>query len=436
MAMRVAYLWGWCTALTLGVAYFSLSNQSLALIGTRAFGGPALDVLQEHGLVLLFVDASVAHFQQGLPYLLLGLSAGLALRALGAWRSRRRRRERQGVQRVVDRWGVITQMHGAPLEHEPNVGVWALPRARESSLPAGLSVIERDALALLSRHRDWPADLEGYHHASLATHAVNAWQEALAQHGTGSLPAMIALCHDLGKIRAFAKRADGSFERVSHHPSETMQVVRDLPGITQLPREQRDKFLDLLSAVVTGKVALDLTEDERAIVRAARRADFVSTASEHGQSHRNTLLDPAALAQLLQPDAIALVAELNVNQSKDASTAEQGCYVSAAQRLWLPLTVLHRQMLKILPPEIVLGLPLTVQQPARLEPSAVTLMAQLAATLFELEAVVDGKQAQGGMFQVRTGRRTWQAAVAIAAVQLPEALRNRWGTWKYEIDIL
>jgi hypothetical protein len=431
--LRVAYLWLWLTGITLVCNYFLLGRAGLAKLAAHELGPRAIGLLHEQGPVALYSYSIGASVMRGVPYFLIGAGLGLSCRAIGWWRAYQRRRVSRSVQVRRDRWGGALEMHGAPLEHDSDIGFYKLPKPR--TLHASMSPLERDAFALLHSHSDWPADLDNYHGVSLAQHAANAWRTAVERHGVGSLAAMIALCHDLGKIEAYRTTGTGTFVRVSHHASETLAVVRRLPGLLELATPVREAFLRLLSAAVTGAIPVDLKEGERAILRTYQHADFGATGEERGAARDDAPIDAAAVVRLVEADRLVLLRKLNINQRVDASTAAHGWYVPEADRLWLGLAGVHRQLLEILPMEIVQGLPAALRKRTKLEQEALSFLAQIVAQLFDAEEVVDGRRGQHGVFSVRSALASWQA-VAIRATAIPTDMKSGWGSWRYEIDIL
>lgn len=433
MTLRVAYLWIWLVGLTLTGCYFALGNTGLAHFAARELGPQSIDLLGQQGVVPLYLYSVGANVVRGVPYLVIGLAVGLMCRGLGWARAYRRRRDANAVHTRRDRWGGSLEMHRAPLEYDPNVGFCALPAP--TVLPAGMSPVERDAFALLHLHPDWPADLENYHGTSLALHTRNAWQLAVQRYGMGSLTAMVAVCHDLGKLRAYRKSESGTFTRVGHHPAETLTVVRSLPGLLELPLPQRDEFLQLLTAAVTGAVPLNFPEDKRAILRAYQSSDFRATRDERNAAEEETVVDPDAIARLVEGDRMALLRSLNINQSIDASTAALGWYVPSSDRLWLFLEAVHRQLLALLPVEIVQGLPSRLRKRNKLQANELAFLAQVIAQWFDVDEVVDGKTGAGGVFELRSKRVScW--AVAVRAESIPADVKNTWGGYAHEIDIL
>jgi hypothetical protein len=267
---------------------------------------------------------------------------------------------------------------------------------------------------------------------SLATHTRNVWQRACAQHGMGSIQAMLAVCHDLGKIRAYAKRSAGTWEVVGMHRALTLQIVLGLNGVLEINEPARRVFMRLLTALTTGAVPVDASDEERRILRECKGYDFGVSAEERAEN-RQERITAARVADLISAEVPALLGRLNVNRCLDASVAPEGLYAPDQMLLFLPEKTLRKHIASALPSEIVTELRLT-DRSSGTHPATEFAVA-VARRVFDLVDVVADRQATNGLFRVTSGTVAMPDVLALRTNALPNRLTKQWGAWKYEIDV-
>jgi len=433
MALRVAYLWTWLVVGTLALCYALMTADGLIEFAGRSLGDDAPGAAR-HGQPILYLSAVARHLADSAWLLPAGAGMGLLCRLIDAARSWRQRGAERRVSTIVDRFGIRLTMFQAPLEHHPDVRDLKISPLDGARLPAGLSPIERDALGLLAAHPDVPADVEGHHGVSLATHSYRAWTLACKRHGIGSLEAQVALCHDLGKIRAYAKDESGQWVRRALHRSLTLQIVRDFDGYLETDEQARTALMEALTALLTNCVPVDLSERARAIVRSAKHVDFKATAEEK-RSQDEVRIDPQALADLLRGSIVSLLAELNINRKRDAAAPVEGFYVAETAALLIPEPALRARIAQALPGEMADAFRRDPGAERKASPVR-DLVVRAVQLLFDTYSVYADKPAKDGTFHIKSRIRAYEHVIAINTTSFPATLTQSWGRWNYEVDIV
>lgn len=386
-----------------------------------------------------------------MPYLVIGGSVGVACHVALFIRRRSLTKMSSQVNVKSDRFGVKVSMLNAPLEHDPDrldlqYGVVNLHR-----LPKGISPLEIDALRLLAAYPSVPADVDGIHGSTLAEHSFNAWKVACERHQAGSLQAKLALLHDLGKLRAYSQSDKSIWIRQGMHRAAALQVVRDFPSFISMPPKERGQLMMLMTALLTNYIPVDMSEEDRAVLRSARHADFKATdAEKHAQPMNSdgvneevnsdepeeaVTLDAEGVYELLKDSVAIILGEMNINRAVDANATLEGFYLPELKALLLPEQWLRHHIAKSLPQEITTRLDLT-QKGTKGKHPARELIVDVAYLLFETFDVFGDKEPTDGTFNIQTAIRVVEDVIAIKADQLPDALKTKWGKWNYEIDVL
>ncbi len=436
MWLRVGYLWLWLVGVTFFACYATLGNESLARFATDALGAEAFAMLSERGALKLYTAAVAANVHEVLPFLALGAALGALCRLIDWSRRFFKRRAAARVNVVTDRFGGRVIMHQAALEHDPNAAMPLLRLSKREPVPAGASPIEREVLALLAAHPEIPADPDGVHGVSLFDHSLNTWERACTQHGAGSLVATLSLCHDLGKLLAYVPDADGDYRRIAIHQPLALQLVRRLPAFAQLDAPARDRFIRLLTALVTGAIPIDTTDEDRAILRACKGADYAATGAERAaqEEEERAATDPSQVASLVRTALPSLLQALNVNRCHDRSVRPEAIYLPEKNRLLLPLASLRKRIPSVLPAEIELGIDLAVPEKRAKQANAFVLA--VARAVLDLDTVFEGASADDGLFMMRSGHFYEPNVVVVRAEGFADSLIKQWGMWSYEIELV
>ncbi len=442
MFLRVGYLWSVLVVLTLSISYRLMSRETLASYSYRILREDALQIAQSQGALVLYLSSVATGIFECLPYIGAGLFLGSVCRLVSLARFVRRRRRDSQIHKLVDRYGVSISMYHAALEHNPNVRDLPIGEVDTSRLPAATSPLEVDAMRLLAAHSAIPADLDGHHGTSLAEHSYSVWQAACARHGAGTVEAQLAICHDLGKIRAYAKDSSGRWAMQGMHQPLSLQIVRDLDAFVLMPESKRREFIDLFTALQTGSIPADFTEHERSILRAAQHADFKTTAQEkdavaalEAETEAEPPLDAMALRDLLESSIFDVVAKMNINRALDVGAQLEGFYIAESKVLFVPEKWIRKRIAEILPDEITRPLELTLPSNKSIHPAR-NITVETMRLLFDTYDVFDDKPAKDGTFRLQSGVRTVEDVIAIKTTDFPEAITRIWGKWKNEIDIL
>lgn len=430
MGIRVTVLFVLITTIALLWNLHDTTTRALADNALSVAGNSALDWAHHgpHGMYIRTVLARAAWWG-------MGLLGGATIAGVMSTVTRvNEQRSAAGSKVVTDRFGAALFMKSEAMKYEMDVSPIAVAPVtlRVTGIDATkITQFERDAMGCIHAHGDIPADVDGHHGSTLLEHTINVWAQAAKRHGAGSIQALMAAAHDLGKVLSY-KKIDGVWVKTNNrHEQLSVTVARLLPGFMHLEEPVRRSLISAMIATVSGWTPNDMGQDVKQAITDTRLADMSATA---GEKLAKNWAQPSLLEPFVRSAIVKMLTTANINRSRDQSAPHDGIYVSGRHIIFVKIRTIRKYVSEQLPMDARISLradkdPHSVSHDAN-EP----IMRCLKATGMCL-VTIDDVRSESGYYKIRSGRTMYDWIVAIPDSLAEETLQTIWGDWEYDVDV-
>lgn len=434
---RLILLWSLLTILTVGGFYLAMPTEELVHLAIANLGTSAVQIAAG-GKPAIFLSLMKQHFSGMSTYVTAGSFAGFCTAVAVKFVDLRSRppAASQGQDTVIaDRFGGSVVMKGTSLDYESIEPVFSRVEAVIEGVDSNsLTDFEKDALGLLAARPDLPADVSGYHGVSLLEHTVATWDRVVQKTGAGSLAAMLAISHDLGKLACYQKQ-DGAWVKFSNrHEQLSLVVARSLPGFSNLDPSMRADLAQGLTMLLSKQKPVFLSDHIRDAVYLARAADTQSTSAEKSRQG-DTEIDVATLVAEWEAYKPAIFRGMNVNRSLRPADPIEGIYKTITPDIvFVNEVALRKRIAQNFSRNIVQAMRLDSERGSSIHPALPMILRALADS-GDLLRAFDAKQSDNGFFALRSAKVNFKFMLCLEVSGLSESVKKSWGNWSQEIDV-
>lgn len=434
--LRLILLWCLLTGLTLIGAMLATPTESLILLAANQLGDAAVQI-GAGGKAALYRAMVGQHFDQMSVFVTAGGIAGLCTAAavkVLELRSRPSAATKGQDTVLTDRFGGALVMKGLHLDYESIEPVFSRAEAEIEGLEDGkITEFERDALRLLAAREDMPADVSGHHGVSLLEHTVAAWEKVVRTAGAGSLPALLTISHDLGKVACYEKQDGVWVKKSNRHEQLSLVVARALPGFAKLDPTMRAELALGLSMLVSKQKPLIVADHIRDAVYQARAADTQTTSAE--KQHGEVEIDVPTLVAEWEAYKPAIFRGMNINRALRPADPIEGIYkIGTPHLVFVNEVALRKRIAMHFSRNIVQAMRLDSERGSSIHPALPMIMRALADS-GDLLREYETTQSDNGFFAVRSAKVNFKYMLCLDISGIADAVKQVWGNWSQEIDV-
>ena len=410
--------------------FVAYTSQDANVIATRLIATHGVDqakVMAREGTGAVMTTLVFDQLHWSARFIGFGAFMGLLAR-LAVWNWTRAARKPKLKSSVRDEAGGIYSVYGLAFSHAPTIPHWEVADVSDIKALATASVIEREMLAAY-RKAGLPADVDGYHGTTLFEHSLGVWQRAVEQYGACSLEAIVAVCHDAGKLLTIAQNPDGQgwTRTTPNHEAYNAESIRRAPSFWKIAHTERDLVMAAMH-FMTGSVAA--SDVPPACVRAVQRIKVLDVRTTRQEVARRTgQVDMSSIAQQIvvlsqtPPDA------WNINRSINTSAAPMALYLHD-DLLLVSGRALRQSLADTVDAATASALVLNI--PAQDWHTAYDAIAEAIKATGLGARIVNNVATETGWFKLRMGRSTI-AHVIVLKTSATAAQKAKWGSTPYEI---
>ena len=409
------------------------TSQDANMIATRLIAVHGVEkamVMAREGKASVMTTLVFDQLEWGARYIGFGVFMGLLAR-LAVWHWVRPERNPKIKSSVRDEAGGIYSVYGLAFSHAPTIPHWEVADVSDVRGLAQASVIEREMLAAY-RKSGLPADIDGHHGTSLFEHSLGVWRRAVEQFGACSLEAIVAVCHDAGKLLTYTQNLDGQgWTRTSpNHEAYNAEAIRRAPSFWKISRTERDLIMASMH-FMTGSVAA--SDVSPACVRAVQRIRVLDVQkTRHEVTTRRTgQIDMASIAQQIVLLSQNPPEDWNINRSVNSSAIPMALYLHD-DLLLVSGRALCKSLSDTVDPATAAALVLKVKAPGW--HIAYDAIAEAIQATGLGARVVGNVETKTGWFKVRLGRAFMPHAIVLKT-SATAAQKVKWGVYQYEITV-
>lgn len=431
MTYRIVWLSFALMLVIVGVAYVSLPPAGLAIRSVSMLGADATLALAEQGRGAALNALLQAELAAATPWFALGIALALVLRmALRLWQ---REQPSPTSVKVVDAAGIEVELYGAAFDHVPVMSRMPLRPLPDARFKPGASDLEMQALAAIAAVDGIPADTRGAHKETLLQHTLRVYDKACELYGPGSLQAIAAATHDIGKLLAYKEHGAAWIEIYPFHDNLTSIVLSRLPAFWRMPLRERTQVATVISVLCSGQTPADLDPELRDAVNACRALDRGATAIEKrvaaGSREPAPEIDFIALCAALRalPNDLA---DWNINARLREGAAADGWWLPDEKILLLPDFRIRNWLARQVSTDM--GQQLNLAQPSTGTHAANAPITEALRNEGLLAEVVQGMAMKSGWWRATHARSQSSVVAALRGDRFAPALAERWGKPKKE----
>ncbi len=411
------------------VAYTTQDSNVIAARLIATHGVEKAKVMAREGTGAVMTTLVFDQIHASARYIGFGAFMGLLAR-LAVWNWTRPARKPKLKSSVRDEAGGIYSVYGLAFSHAPTIPHWEVADVSDIKALAKASVIEREMLAAY-RKAGSPADLDGYHGTTLFEHSLGVWQRAVEQYGACSLEAIVAVCHDAGKLLTFSKNEDGQgwTRTTPEHEAYNSESVRRAPSFWKMNHAERDLIMAAMH-YMTGSVAA--SDVPSACVRAVQRVKVLDVRTTRKEVTRRTgQVDLSSIAQQIILLAQDPPEDWNINRSVNTSAIPMALYLHD-DLLLVSGRALRQSLAETVDPATASALVLKV--PAQDWHTAYDAIAEAIKATGLGARIVNNVATETGWFNVRMGR-AFIAHAIVLKTSATAVQKAKWGVYPYEITL-
>ena len=292
----------------------------VANVAVLSGAGNAAAVLKTIGMDRTLGDLTwiMASFAHGFEMSLMAAGLGAAL-AFGLYRHAVKIEDAEVAgrsSRVVDRLGAghsdyvgaTLVFHGITTALDLSDQSLRLKRtAVKLARAPWLTPFENEAISILAAHREWPADVDGYHQETLMKHSIEVWKRVAKavkanqyeqESETAATARSLAIIHDIGKILAYQKK-DGKWIKTSNkHEQMGLLVMRSMNAFWGMRLENRKNLEKAAAILLNGDTPVETSAVVDFAVKTVQASDMSATAEELGRRRTRAGNDAGAQASM------------------------------------------------------------------------------------------------------------------------------------------
>lgn len=339
-----------------------------------------------------------------------------------------------------------------PVTHQPREGKALdtlfddtqirLRRSEIKSKRAPETPIEELELALLQTlyaHKDYPADPAGHHsQVGMYDHSIRVMQR-MKESSDHPLAKAVGLGHDIGKLLAYKKTAEGWQITSKRHDRMSGEIVRHLPEFQRLKEDDRRTLSRVLSYAHAKKLPRTLSTEARELIQTLKVADGLTTSDDRQTSE--TALTNANVMETVRRVIDGLLPEININNYMGREHAE-GWTIEGVEYVAILESKLRENIAGQLPHSIAQVL----QAYVNVDSTSHHPMTRAIVSTFEdmellTNAVGSGDsriEAHEGLFDIKVGRQKFVDVLLLDKEKLAADRRinlKRWGSAGYNLRV-
>jgi hypothetical protein len=269
-------------------------------------------------------------------------------------------------------------------------------------------------------------------------HSIRVMQR-MKESSDHPLAKAVGLGHDIGKLLAYKKTAEGWQITSKRHDRMSGEIVRHLPEFQRLKEDDRRTLSRVLSYAHAKKLPRTLSTEARELIQTLKVADGLTTSDDRQTSE--TALTNANVMETVRRVIDGLLPEININNYMGREHAE-GWTIEGVEYVAILESKLRENIAGQLPHSIAQVL----QAYVNVDSTSHHPMTRAIVSTFEdmellTNAVGSGErriEAHEGLFDIKVGRQKFVDVLLLDKEKLAADRRinlKRWGSAGYNLRV-